>query len=933
MSIPLTAGSRPSARRPARRSGRWLATLLSAWVAVAGGAAPAAIEFPGPRSLSLAAPGLSVTGVRLPGRATDDLVVGMQSGSLALVRYRTVTGTFELLNQLALSGRLVDVRPWAGRPAARPGVVVAAADPDQVLFVRIEEAFPYLTLAATVPLEEDPGTLAWFGDVPGGDPWLAVTLPGVDRIEVLADRGGWRALAGVAAGDEPFAVATADLDGDGRPEAVAAQRGRLSGDLCVLSAPGGDAVGARFAAVPGLAAGALAAYDEDEDGRHELVVSDRGGGGLVFLRADGDDFLPIGSLTLALPALGLTTWRLDDGTPALLAVNAERGAAEFASRAAGTWRRHEAYYPGCRPLVAAVVEADGDGRPDLACVGEGANLMSLMLAWPGPGFWGLPTFALDGLPGGLAQADFDGDGHPDVMVASALGTGLALFAGRSDGSLATMPIALAPGFTNGRFLPLALDADQEAEIAVLDLTAAAVAVLDRQSDGSYAELSRTLLGVFPTALQAGDIDGDGLVDLAVVTASGAGVRLLFGLGGGAFAAPVIVDYSFPALQVKLPDLDGDGDLEIVAVDGGNRLWWRLNTGGRAFAPGQWQQAGNGASLLAVGDLDGDLDPDVVVGCRTDRTLISYENRDGGTLVRRTGSRALVAEPVGLQIADFDGDVRGDIVVGLRQAERFDIYLGILPWNQDLAISVATTPDVLEFAVADINVDGSTDLLALDGGLQLGVSHLNLDPSGVALAPRALRADCTGGRLLVRLKPPPGAPWRLEARGADRWRTLADATGARAGRLEAGIDAWDLELDGASRAAWGPLDGLRLVVESADGVSESQTIAVPAPCDATVSGPPPGTARLPLWTTAPWPNPGNPRFRAVFRLPEAGPVLVSVHDLAGRRLAVLREGALPAGDHEVDWDGRLGGRTAPAGSYLLRVAGPAGAAAARVVLVK
>lgn len=930
MNTPLRSGARLPIRRPARPGGRRRAALVAACLAMAAGAAAVAVEFPGPRTLGLASPGLSVTGVRLPGRATDDIVVGTQSGNLALVRYAPVTGSFEVLNQLVLPGRLVDVRPWAGLPAARPGVVVAAADPDQVLFVRIDTVFPYLSLAATVALEEDPGTLAWFGDVAGGDPWLAVTLPGVDGIDVLADRGGWRSLTVVAVGDEPFSATTADLDGDGAPEAVAAQRGRLSGDLCVLSALAGDAVGARFVPVAGLAAGVLAACDEDGDGRDELVVADREEARVEFLRADGDGFLAVGGLALALPARGLTTWRLDDGSPALLAVNPERGAAEFASLAAGGWLRRDAYYPGCRPLVAASLEADGDGMPDLACVGEGVGVLSLLLARPGPAFWGLPTFALDELPGDLAHADFDGDDRPDVLVASALGAGLALFPGRDDGSLATTPVALAPGFANGRFVPVALDADPEAEIAVLDVGASAVVVLDRRPDGTYQELSRTPLGVFPSWLQAGDIDADGLVDLAVVPAGGAGVRLLFGTGGGAFAAPVTVDYSLPALQVRLPDLDGDGDLEIVAVDGSSRLWWRPNEGGRVFGPGLWLQAGNGASLLAVGDLDGDLDPDVVVGCRTDRTVISYENRDGGTLVRRTGSRALVAEPAGLLVGEFDGDGRGDIVVALRQAGRFDIFLGILPWNQDLALSVRTTPDVLEFAVADINVDGNADLVALDGGLRLGVTHLNLDPAGVALEPRALQVDCVDGRLLVRLEPGAGARWRLEARGAGSWRMLADATGACAGRLDAAVGVWDLELDAAAREAWGPLAELRLVVELQDGLSESRTVDVPAPC---AWSPAVEAARAPAWTAPPWPNPGNPHFRAGFRLPVAGPVVVSVHDLAGRRLAVLREGVLPAGDHEVEWDGRTGGRAAPAGAYLLRVSGAAGAATARVVLVK
>jgi hypothetical protein len=247
--------------------------------------------------------------------------------------------------------------------------------------------------------------------------------------------------------------------------------------------------------------------------------------------------------------------------------------------------------------------------------------------------------------------------------------------------------------------------------------------------------------------------------------------------------------------------------------------------------------------------------------------------------------------------------------------------------------VRGTADVLEFAVADVNADGTADLLALDGALALGVAHLNVDPSGVALEPRALRVDCQGDRLHVRLEPGLGGTWRLEARDGDPWRLLADAGGARAGRLDAESMAWDLVLDARALATWGRVAELRLVVEQADGVSESRTVDVPVACAGPAGGPARGQAAGPAWAAGPWPNPGNPNFHAVFRLPEGGPVVVTVHDLAGRRVALLHEGGLPAGDHEVAWDGRSGGRVAAAGAYLLRVAGPGGAATARLVLVK
>ncbi len=65
---------------------------------------------------------------------------------------------------------------------------------------------------------------------------------------------------------------------------------------------------------------------------------------------------------------------------------------------------------------------------------------------------------------------------------------------------------------------------------------------------------------------------------------------------------------------------------------------------------------------------------------------------------------------------------------------------------------------------------------------------------------------------------------------------------------------------------------------------------------------------------PYPNPANSNVNFAFTLPEAQSVSLSVYDLAGRRVAVLTEGELPAGRHAVAWD--CAGEAS--GVYLLRL---------------
>ncbi len=68
-----------------------------------------------------------------------------------------------------------------------------------------------------------------------------------------------------------------------------------------------------------------------------------------------------------------------------------------------------------------------------------------------------------------------------------------------------------------------------------------------------------------------------------------------------------------------------------------------------------------------------------------------------------------------------------------------------------------------------------------------------------------------------------------------------------------------------------------------------------------------------------PNPFNPSTAIRFALPAPGPVRLSVHDLAGRRVRTLVDGDLPAGSHVRRWDGRdQRGVAVASGMYVLRL---------------
>ncbi len=83
-----------------------------------------------------------------------------------------------------------------------------------------------------------------------------------------------------------------------------------------------------------------------------------------------------------------------------------------------------------------------------------------------------------------------------------------------------------------------------------------------------------------------------------------------------------------------------------------------------------------------------------------------------------------------------------------------------------------------------------------------------------------------------------------------------------------------------------------------------------------------------------PNPFNPATTIAFSLPQAGDVELAVYTLDGRRVAVLVDGALPAGPHAATWTGHdEGGRQVASGTYFYRLTMGEQTLTRRMVLVK
>lgn len=495
----------------------------------------------------------------------------------------------------------------------------------------------------------------------------------------------------------PSGITTADFNGDGWPDVATANDASIICNNTVsvlLNNSGNGFTGAQVYSISSCT-NDIDSGDLNNDGSIDLVVAHETNRFTVMIN-DGE-----GGFTPQAPIMGITAGPIPqepvvhiadidlDGDRDVFFSNQDTGGVN--NGAIGLWRNNG---------------AGGFGPPE-----------TLSFNWYNGGGIDIDT------------ADVTGDGWPDILCATAGSGNWFLFESDGAGGFAS-PRKLRAGHLPSAIDTPDLDNDGDIDVVVIGTRSLEACVYLNPGDGSFVQpealefVPASFAPAFTTNIEAGDIDADGDLDIVVGYAAHFvnqyGISVRRNNGDGTFSPAELYSHFTEPVFVRLRDLDGDADLDLIWVEDQGQFRMRFNDGTGSFGSVVTSANVYGGAYFDLFDVDNDDDLDVVIAAGVFDVAVLLNNGSGAFM-------SPISTDVGgffnvLGMGDFDADGNLDVLTesGIQGFPRISFGHGNGTFGP--TFTVPTGRGVRSFGIGHLDGDANLDFAAI----------YNLDEKGVSI---------------------------------------------------------------------------------------------------------------------------------------------------------------------------------------------------------